>query len=188
MAPLRLPLETEVFGNVGVGSIITATAIVDFQDHALNTLSMQPTNTHTWVSPDGMFCVTVTALPFDDPSLTDMYWDDTDQHFALPYLRTVAKWQFTYKVTNTLDDFHCRNQGQLVELNIESYEIQAPMGSSEGTLEITTTGKAENISFGDTQSLAPVNQSITFSSNRKESRGHQHYGECDEYDQTQCRA
>lgn len=184
----RLPLETEVFGNVGVGSIITATAIVDFQDHALNTLSMQPTNTHTWVSPDGMFSVTVTALPFDDPSLTDMYWDDTDQHFVLPYLRTVAKWQFTYRVTNTLDVELSTveikdNFG--AELNIESYEIQVPMGSSEGNVEITTTGKAEKYHFvWRYTELGPgESASITFIvATGKNPAGHQHYGECDEYD------
>ncbi len=70
-------------------------------------------NTAEFVSSCGMFKITVTARPFEDPDLVNMVWVDepwvddkgnfVSGYFYLPYSKTKAQWQFTYRVTNTLD-------------------------------------------------------------------------------------
>ena len=120
-----------VFGNIGVSSSIAATAVVDFHDDDASMLNVQSSSTHFYTSPDGIFSMIVTALPFEDPALIDMVWDDVNQWFVLAYPRTIARWQFTHQVTNVLntaitilevkDNFGA-------ELAIESWETHVPSG------------------------------------------------------------
>ena len=84
--------EAVVFGNIGVSSSIAATAVVDFHDDDASMLNVQSSSTHFYTSPDGIFSMIVTALPFEDPALIDMVWDD-NQWFVLTF-RTIAR-QFT---------------------------------------------------------------------------------------------
>jgi len=95
-------------GNTG-GASITGSAQVAFEDPGFATLSsfqslsmLAPTNSYTWVNdPENViFSITAEALPFDNPLLTDIVWDDNAKEFFLVHRNTVATWQFTYKVTN----------------------------------------------------------------------------------------
>ena len=96
-------------GNVGGSASASGSAVIDFEDPGFSTLTSVPperelalTNTLTWVgeSTNGRLSITVEALPFNDPSLTDMVWDPEQGEFFLAHPHTVAEFRFTYTVTN----------------------------------------------------------------------------------------
>lgn len=100
-----------VFGNVGSISSITVSTVADIRDEKAATPGLKnnsaaapalaSSNTTVYTSADGIFRIIVTALPFDDPALTDIIWDEADEQFVLSHTGIPARWQFTYEVTNT---------------------------------------------------------------------------------------
>ena len=174
--------EAVVFGNIGVSSSIAATAVVDFHDDDASMLNVQSSSTHFYTSPDGIFSMIVTALPFEDPALIDMVWDDVNQWFVLAYPRTIARWQFTHQVTNVLntaitilevkDNFGA-------ELAIESWETHVPPGSdTDEQLDLRIKGNYgfswQNIYLQPGETAQITLTTIT----RTNPAGKQHYGDC----------
>jgi len=196
----RIEADDGFFSNMGANYSITGTAIIDFEDLSvedtyatITTLSSMnespglPDNTCEYVSRNGIFSLKVTAIPFDDPNLVDMVWDAKNKWFSLMHKNTIAKWQFTYKVTNNsskemfVEEVKDNYGGQLA---IESWSISFSTivdDQSQGNVNLDTDN---NYGFSWTNFKLEPGQTaeITLTlATRKNPSGKQQYNECKLY-------
>lgn len=133
-------------GNIGGSASFSGSVIADLDKPATSTISSfalnadGAANSYEYISSDGIFSLKVTALSFENKSMIDVIWDPVKQQFLLVHDRTVAKWQFTYKICNNLAvgmDVLLVQDNFGDELVVEGIQIVTPPGSHD-TLE---TGK-----------------------------------------------
>lgn len=196
----RIEAGDGYFGNMGANYLITGTAIIAFEDLSVDatyanatTLSSMnethglPNNIYEYISGNGIFSITVIAIPFDDPNLVNMVWDAKNKWFSLAHKNTIAKWQFTYKVTNKssikmyVEEVKDNFGG---ELAIESWSISFSSivdDQSQGNVNLDTDN---NYGFSWTDFWLKPGQTaeITLTlATRKNPSGKQQYNECKLY-------
>jgi len=179
--------------NNSVSYSLTGRIKTEFGDQSTNALAAADLDksdipiTNFFIYRNGPFSIQVTALPFNNPQMVDMSWDSIQNHFILAYTRTVAKWEFVYRVTNTTnrimyveeikDNFGAELEIESWSYTITNREANQPLGDY-----VPNSKGNEGFVWKNFYLKPGQTGEITFIvATRKNPAGKQHYGECGVY-------